>query len=58
MDIKTPVIDFDWFSGATKGVNEAFAMACSDGSFKLISKTGREEKSVADAHAGAVRFLT
>ena len=54
MDLKVAVIDFDWYSGATKGVNEAFAMACADGSFKLVSKTGREEKSVADAHVGAV----
>ena len=57
MDLKTPVIDIDWFSGATKGVNEAFAMACSDGSFKLVSKQGREEKSVADAHSGAITCL-
>jgi intraflagellar transport protein 80 len=54
MDLDGAVVDFDWFSGATKGTNEVFAMACVDGSFKLVSKLGRVEKSIPDAHVGAV----
>ena len=30
------------------------ALACADGSFKLVSKAGRVEKNVSDAHNGAI----
>jgi intraflagellar transport protein 80 len=53
MDIDVPVLDLDWFPTG-KGANEVLALACSDGSFKLISKAGRVEKSVAEAHASAI----
>lgn len=49
MDIDIPVTDMDWFPTG-KGANEAVALACSDGSFKLVSKAGRVEKNVAEAH--------
>ena len=43
----------DWFPVA-KGSQEVLALGCSDGSFKLISKAGRVEKSVAEAHQTAI----
>jgi len=43
----------DWYPSG-KGSNEVLAIACSDGSYKLVSKAGRVEKSVAEAHATAV----
>ncbi len=53
MEIDQPVLALDWFPSG-KGSNEVLAMACSDGSFKLVSKAGRVEKSVAEAHASAI----
>lgn len=53
MDIETPVLAMDWFPSG-KGASEILAIACSDGSFKLISKAGRIEKSVAEAHQSAI----
>ena len=49
MDIDTSVICMDWFPVA-KGSQETLALGCADGSFKLLAKTGRIEKSVAEAH--------
>jgi len=43
----------DWMPTG-KGAAEVLALGCSDGSFKLVSKTGRIEKSVAEAHSGAI----
>lgn len=40
----------------TKGSENTFALGCADGSFRLISETGREEKKV-EAHRGAVIAL-
>ena len=48
MDIDQPVLAMDWLPG--KGTNEILALACSDGSFKLVSKAGRVEKNVSEAH--------
>ena len=53
MDIDANVICMDWFPVA-KGSSEVLALGCADGSFKLISKAGRVEKSVAEAHASAI----
>ena len=52
MDIDTPVLAMDWMPG--KGAQEILALACSDGSFKLVSKAGRVEKSVGEAHMTAI----
>ena len=49
MEIETPGLAMDWFPSG-KGTSEILASACSDGSFKLVSKAGRIEKSVAEAH--------
>mmetsp|Transcript_12370 Transcript_12370/g.35119 ORF Transcript_12370/g.35119 Transcript_12370/m.35119 type:complete len:759 (+) Transcript_12370:80-2356(+) len=40
----------------TKGNDNTFALGCADGTFRLISETGREEKRV-EAHRGAVISL-
>jgi len=53
MDIEIPVLDMHWYPSG-KGSNEVLGVACSDGSYKLISKAGRIEKSVAEAHNGAI----
>jgi intraflagellar transport protein 80 len=53
MDFETPVLDMDWFPTA-KGASEVVALACSDGSFKLVLKAGRVEKSVSEAHQTAI----
>ena len=54
MDIDVPVTDMDWLPTG-KGTNEQVALACSDGSFKLVSKAGRVEKNVNEAHStGAI----
>lgn len=55
MDIDTPVLAMDWLP--SKGAQEILALACSDGSFKLVSKAGRIEKSVAEAHMTAIISL-
>lgn len=49
MEIEAQVISMDLFPIA-KGSQEVLALGCADGSFKLISKAGRIEKSVAEAH--------
>ena len=53
MDIDVPVMDMDWLPSG-KGANEVVALACSDGSFKLVSKAGRVEKNITEAHASAI----
>lgn len=53
MEVDTPVLSMDWFPTA-KGASEVLAIAHSDGSFKLVNKTGRVEKAVADAHQTAI----
>jgi intraflagellar transport protein 80 len=53
MDIDIPVIDMDWFPTG-KGAQEVLALACTDGSFKLVSKAGRVEKNVQEAHSSAI----
>jgi len=52
--------DLHWFPVASKrqqAGNDIFAVACTDGSFKIIAMNGRVEKTVADAHKGAVISL-
>lgn len=54
------VCDLDAFctsmqaSPNAKGTDNVFALGLADGSFRLMSETGREEKRVGDAHRGAV----
>ena len=56
MDTENFATDMDWMPG-TKGVNDLFAIGFADGSFKLITKLAKVEKTVTDAHKGAVITL-
>lgn len=56
MDLDAPAVDMDWLPSG-KGTNEVAAIACSDGSFKLVSKAGRIEKNISEAHASAIISL-
>lgn len=53
MDIDYSVLAMDWCPTG-KGATEVLAIACADGSFKLVSKAGRVEKSVSEAHTTAI----
>lgn len=53
MEIDEPVLAMDWCP-TTKGSQEVLALACADGSFKLVSKAGRVEKNVSEAHQTAI----
>ncbi|CAN0403733.1 unnamed protein product, partial [Laminaria digitata] len=58
------VTSVSWFSSSGKQASEVFAAACSDGSVRLITRAGREEKKASNAarrlhtavaaHTGAV----
>ena len=49
-------VDFRWYCSVRGGVLSAdvFVVACCDGSFRIMSSSGRLEKSVPNAHTGAV----
>ena len=51
--LETPVTSISW-QPSSRGSSETLAVACVDGSFKILNKTGRVEKSVSEAHKGAV----
>ena len=58
-EVDTFCTELRWFpsaQGRTKD-SDIFVIGCTDGSFKLVSKSGRVEKSVPDAHKGAVTAL-
>lgn len=42
------VTSVSWFSSSGKQASEVFAAACSDGSVRLITRAGREEKKVSN----------
>lgn len=56
MDLTKFPTDMDWQPG-TRGVNDTVAIGYADGSFELVTKLGKVDKSVADAHKGAVTSL-
>jgi len=59
LDTDTFCTEVRWFpslGGGGKG-SEIFVVGCTDGSFKLVSKSGRVEKVVTGAHSGAVTTL-
>jgi len=56
VEIETPMTGISW-QPATRGVSEVFAVSMTDGSFKLVNKTGRVEKQVAEAHVGAITAI-
>ncbi|EGR33781.1 intraflagellar transport protein, putative [Ichthyophthirius multifiliis] len=43
----------DWMPAANKGVNEILALGFSDGSFMLITRTGKIDQHIKDAHKNA-----
>jgi intraflagellar transport protein 80 len=61
MQLDAYVTDFQWFPArqagqGTKAASDVFVVGCVDGTFRLISKSGRVEKEVS-AHIGAVVSL-
>ena len=56
MDLSHYPTDMDWMPG-TKGAGDICAIAFANGSFQLVTKIGKVEKDVKDAHKGAVRVL-
>ena len=58
MEVESCCTDLLWYPSVQAGNkgSDLFVVGCTDGSFKLISKTGRIEKSV-QAHQGAVTAL-
>lgn len=56
MDLENYATDMDWQPGA-KGTSDLLAVGFVDGSFKLITKLAKTEKTVTDAHKGAVTLL-
>eukprot|EP00899_Mesostigma_viride_P006413 jgi/Mesvir1/15773/Mv03342-RA.1 len=54
-DLDAYVTDIHWLpcvAGQQPTSSDGFAISCTDGTFRIISKTGREEKKV-EAHQGA-----
>jgi len=45
-----------WFPATGKQTPDTFAVSCTDGTYRFISKSGREEKKIA-AHEGAVILI-
>jgi len=48
------VTGIHWFPAVGKNPADIFAVSCTDGTFRIISKSGREEKKVKVSDAGAV----
>jgi len=58
LEVDTFCTELRWFPSLHGGKgSEIFVVGCTDGSFKLISKSGRVEKVVTGAHNGAVTTL-
>lgn len=56
MDLENFSTDIDWVP-TSKGLNDSFAIGFVDGSFKIITKLAKVEKTIADAHKGALITL-
>ena len=56
MDLDVPCTDMDWFPVA-RASNELLAIGYSNGSIKLMSKSGRIEKTVEKAHNGSITCI-
>ncbi len=56
LDLDVPCVDMDWFPTA-RASNDLLAVACSNGSIKLLSKSGRIEKNVEKAHNGSITCI-
>ncbi|OQR84934.1 intraflagellar Transport protein 80 [Achlya hypogyna] len=51
------VTSVDWIPSVGKSGGDLFVLACTDGTFRLMSKNGREEKKVQACDAGAIVAL-
>lgn len=51
-DLEPFATDAHWFPMSGAAVTDAYALACTDGTFRLMNRAGREEKKV-PAHHGA-----
>jgi intraflagellar transport protein 80 len=56
LDLDIPCIDIDWFPSSRSG-SELLAIGCTNGSIKLMSKSGRIEKSVENTHSGSITCI-
>lgn len=56
LDLDASCVDMDWLPSA-RASNEVLAIACANGSIKLMSKSGRIEKSVEKAHNGCITCI-
>jgi len=51
------VTSISWFPSLGRQQSDLFAVSCTDGTIRMVSRTGREEKKVDGAHVGAVICL-
>lgn len=58
-ELESYITEMHWFPSKRQagGATEVFVVGCTDGSFRLVNKTGRVEKTVEKAHTGAVTSL-
>ena len=56
MDLDVTCVDIDWFPCARTS-SELLAIAGSNGSIRLMSKSGRIEKSIDKAHNGCITCI-
>ena len=57
MDLDNFATEMDCIPGI-KGANDLFAIGFADGSFKLVTRLGKIDKTVNEAHKGAVILLS
>ncbi|RHY78327.1 hypothetical protein DYB30_008395, partial [Aphanomyces astaci] len=55
--VDTFVTSVDWVPSVGKQSADMFVIACTDGTFRIMSKNGREEKKVQASDAGAIISL-
>ena len=56
-DLDAFVTDMSWFPSAGQQTSDMFAISCSDGTIRLLSKSGNEQKKIKEASGGAVICL-
>jgi len=56
-DLDAFVTDMSWFPSAGQQTSDMFAISCSDGTIRLLSKSGNEQKKIKEAAGGAVICL-
>ena len=56
MEFQNYCTDLDWLP-ILKGVNDSFAIGSVDGSFRIVTRLAKVDKTIPDAHKGAVNNL-